>query len=57
MAKKTWVVATQEGADLAADRGVVADVGSETELELSHSEEKAVVAAGWVTEPTKKKEG
>jgi hypothetical protein len=58
MAKKKWVIGTQEGADFASRQGVAAEVGSELELELSYHEEKAMVAAGWVEEPkTKKKEG
>jgi hypothetical protein len=51
MAKKTWVIGTDEGGDIARQQGVPGDVGSEVELELSYHQEKAMVAAGWVEEP------
>lgn len=59
MAKKKWVIGTEEAALLAGRQGVTVEVGDEAELELSYHEEKALVAAGWVEEPktTKKKEG
>jgi hypothetical protein len=59
MAKHKYRIASEEGANRYQQ-----EVGTETELDLSVSEQKAVVAAGWVEQldveddsKTKKKEG
>ena len=50
MSKSAYKVASEEGA-----QRYEAEVGDEIELDLSESDERALLAAGWL-EPSKKKE-
>ena len=50
MAKKTYVVASEEGANYTQ-----ALLGEEVELDLEPDRELALTAAGWIEEPSKKK--
>ena len=53
----SYTIASQEGADLHAQRkGEAAEVGDTVELTLTADEERAVVAAGWLTPNEKPKE-
>ena len=49
MAKKTYLVASEEGAAYAN-----AEPGDTVELDLDHSTERALVCAGWLEHPTTK---
>ena len=49
MAKQTYTVASQEGADRYGT-----EIGEKVELELEPAAHKAVIAAGWLEESKKK---
>lgn len=52
MAKKTYLVASEEGATYAK-----AEVGETVELDVNHSDERALLCAGWLEAPTTKAKG
>lgn len=58
MPKKAYELAHEDGQEWASGlAGAPVAVGDEFEAELEQSTETAVVAAGWVSEPEKKKKG
>ena len=50
MAKHDYIVASEEGAEYAK-----AEIGEKVELDLTVDQQRALIAAGWVEEPTTKK--
>jgi len=58
MAKKTWQILDDYDGRLMPGMDTFApkpEVGEEVELELTKEQETALVAAGWIGEPAKKK--
>lgn len=56
--KKTYELTSEEGVRYATVHGEEPpSVGDEVELEVSADQEKALVAAGWISETKKKKGG
>lgn len=52
---KTYEITSVEGQEFAATGGILPEIGAEVELDLEPDQETALVAAGWLSEPAKKK--
>ena len=54
--KKTYKITSEEAQVFAASQNVQAEVDGEAEIELTVSQEKAMIAAGWIEHPKQPKE-
>jgi len=58
MAKKSYEIASEEGVRFLSDPASPApEIGADVELDLTKEQETALIAAGWLAEPKKKKGG